>query len=273
MPRRLTLIAGSGALVPIMAAAARRNGDALQVIDLVNRGDIDGDTVEHLTLAQAPALLAAVKTFRTSHAVLAGAVHISDADREGLVSAFGFAGKVARVAGDIGIASMILLFCRMNRIKLIGAHEIAPELLAPDGHIAGPPLDPSLTQSAQIAIDAARAIGRIDLGQSVLVSGNRPVAAEDTQGTDALLARAMALRAAGLIGNSGLPLILAKAKKPKQPSFVDLPAIGVQTVISASEAGIGIIVVEAKATLLIDRAGIEREAAARGVTIVGRQHG
>jgi DUF1009 family protein len=273
MPRRLTLIAGSGALVPIMAAAARRNGDALQVIDLAGRGDIEGDRIEHIPLAQAPALIAAVKSFRTTHAVLAGAVHISDADREGLVTAFGLAGKVARVAGDVGIAGMILLFCRMNRIKLIGAHEIAPELLAPEGHIAGPPLDAAAMDSARTALRAARAVGAIDLGQSVLVSGNRPVAAEDTQGTDALLARAKALRAAGLVGNSGLPLVLAKAKKPKQPSFVDLPAIGVVTVGAAADAGISIIAVEARATLLIDRAGIEREAAARKVSLVGLRHG
>jgi len=271
--RRLTLIAGSGMLPPLMAAAAQRNGDALQVIDLLGRGDLTADQVEQIPLARASDLIAAVKSFRTSHMVLAGGVHISDADREGLVNAFGFAGRMARVAGDIGIASMILLFCRMNRIKLIGAHEIAPDLLAQSGHIAGPPLDPALAVSAKIALDAARAIGAIDLGQSVVVSGNRPIAAEDTGGTDALLRRVVELRASGLTGNSGAPLILAKARKPKQPSFVDLPAIGAQTVVNAASAGIAAIVVEARGTLLLDRPGIEREAAARGITVVGLRHG
>lgn len=271
--RRLTLIAGSGQLPPLMAAAAQRNGDALQVIDLLGRGDIAGERVEHITLARASELIATVKAFGTSHMVLAGGVHISDADREGLVNAFGFAGKVARVAGDIGIASMILLFCRMNRIKLIGAHEIAPELLAPEGQIAGPPLDPALAASAKIALSAARTVGSIDLGQSVVVSGSRPIAAEDTSGTDALLRRVAELRAAGLTGNSGAPLTLAKARKPRQPSFVDLPAIGAQTVVNAADAGIAVIVVEAKGTLLLDRAEIEREAATRAVSIVGMRHG
>lgn len=271
--RRLTLIAGSGTLPPVMAAAAQRNGDTLQVIDLLGRGDLTGDRVDHIPLARASELIAAVKSFRTSHMVLAGGVHISDADREGLVNAFGFAGRMARVAGDIGIASMILLFCRMNRIKLIGAHEIAPELLAAEGHIAGPPLDPALAGSARIALNAARTIGTIDLGQSVVVSGNRPIAAEDTGGTDALLKRVAELRGAGLTGNSGMPLILAKARKPKQPSFVDLPAIGAKTVINAAGAGIAVIVVEARGTLLLDRAEIEREATARAVTIVGLRHG
>jgi DUF1009 family protein len=271
--RRLTLIAGTGALPPLMAAAARRNGDILQVIDLPDRRDIAGERVEHLTLAQASELIAAVKSFRTSHMVLAGGVHISDADREGLVNAFGFAGRVAQVAGDIGIAGMILLFCRMNRIKLIGAHEIAPDLLAPEGHIAGPPLDPARVAAAKIALNAARTIGSIDLGQSIVISGNRPIAAEDTGGTDALLERVAALRAARLTGNSGMPLILAKARKPKQPSFVDLPAIGAQTVVNAAAAGISVIAVEARGTLLLDRADIEREATTHAITVTGLRHG
>ena len=273
MARRLTLVAGSGALAPLVAAAARRGGDALQVIDIVGRGDMGSDQVAQIPLSRAVELIAAVTAFRTSHIILAGAVHISDAEREGLAKAFGLAGQVARILGDVGLAGMILLFCRMNRIKIVGAHEVAPELLAQEGHIAGPPVDPAHAASARAALHAARAIGSIDLGQSVVVSGNRPIAAEDAGGTDALLARTAALRAAGLAGNSGMPLVLGKARKPKQPSFVDLPAIGPQTVINAAEAGISVIVVEARGTLLLEREALEREAVARKVTIVGMRHG
>lgn len=271
--RRLTLIAGSGALAPLMADAAQRNGDALQVIDLVGRSDLKADRIEHIPLAEASRLMAAVLQFPTTHLVLAGAVHISDAEREGIVKAFGLAGQVARIAGDVGLAGMIQLAAKMNRVKLIGAHELAPDLLSPEGHIAGPVLDLAFADSIRAALAAARVIGTIDLGQTVVVSGNRPVAAEDAGGTDALLKRAAELKASGLIGNSGMPLILAKARKPRQPKFVDLPTVGAQTVVNAAAAGISIIVVEAHGTLLMDRAGILREAAARKVTIVGIRHG
>ena len=273
MARRLTLIAGSGALAPLMADAAQRHGDALQVIDLVGRTDIKAERVVHIPLAEASRLMAAVLQFPTTHLVLAGAVHISDAEREGIVKAFGLAGQVARIAGDIGLAGMIQLAAKVNRVKLIGAHELAPDLLAPEGHIDGPQLDLSFAESAKTALAAARAIGTIDLGQTVVVSGNRPVAAEDAAGTDALLSRVAGLKSAGLVGNSGMPLILAKARKPKQPKFVDLPTIGVQTVTNAAAAGISIVVVEAHGTLLMDRPGILREAQSRKVTIVGLRHG
>jgi DUF1009 family protein len=205
--------------------------------------------------------------------VLAGGVHITDTDRRGLADAFGLAGKLASGLGDIGLAGMILLYSKTQGWKLVGAHEVAPELLAPAGHIAGPALGAALAPVAAAAMKAAKAVGAIDLGQSAVVSASRPIAAEDAGGTDGLLRRVAELRAAGLVGERHGPLVLAKARKPKQPSFVDLPAIGADTVTGAAAAGISVIAVEAGASLLLGRAQIESEAEARGVTVIGLRHG
>jgi DUF1009 family protein len=274
MARRVTLVAGGGDLVPHVASAIRLRGDALQVVDLVGRAEaIAADQFVRQSLSDATALLAGIKAFGPSHMVLAGGVHITDTDRRGLAAAFGLAGKLASGLGDIGLAGMILLYSKTQGWQLVGAHEVAPELLAPAGHIAGPPLDPVLAAVAAQAMRAAKAIGGIDLGQSIVVSASRPIAAEDAGGTDGLLERVAQLRAAGLVGEKHGQLVLAKARKPKQPSFVDLPAIGADTVIRAAAAGVSVIAVEAAASLLLDRPGIEREAAATGVTVVGLRHG
>lgn len=273
MARRVTLVAGGGNLVPHVASAIRERGDVLQVIDLVGRPEIAADQVLRETLSDATALLAGIKAFGPSHMVLAGGVHITDTDRRGLADAFGLAGKLASGLGDIGLAGMILLYSRTQGWKLVGAHEVAPELLAPAGHIAGPPLDAALSAVAASAMKAAKAIGAIDLGQSVVVSASRPIAAEDAGGTDGLLRRVAELRAAGLVGERHGPLVLAKARKPKQPSFVDLPAIGVETITRAAEASISVVAVEAGASLLLDRPHIAGEAEAKGVTVIGLRHG
>jgi DUF1009 family protein len=273
MARRVTLVAGAGNLVPHVANAIRERGDLLQIIDLVGRPEVGADEVLRETLSDATALLAGIKSFAPSHLVLAGGVHITDSDRRGLADAFGLAGKVASGLGDIGLAGMILLYSKTQGWKLVGAHEVAPELLAPAGHIAGPPLDAALSPVAVSAMKAAKAIGAIDLGQSVVVSVSRPIAAEDAGGTDGLLRRVAELRAAGLVGERHGPLVLAKARKPKQPSFVDLPAIGAETIARAAEAGISVVAVEAGASLLLDRPHIVGEADAKGVTVVGLRHG
>lgn len=273
MSRRVTLVAGGGNLVPHVASAIRDRGDVLQVVDLVGRPGIVADQVLRESLSDATALLAGIKAFGPSHMVLAGGVHITDTDRRGLADAFGLAGKLASGLGDVGLAGMILLYSKTQGWKLVGAHEVAPELLAPAGHIAGPPLPAALAPVAASAIRTAKAIGAIDLGQSAVVSASRPIAVEDAGGTDGLLRRVAELRAEGLVGERHGPLVLAKARKPKQPAFVDLPAIGVDTITRAAEAGISVVALEAGASLLLERALIESEAAARGITVVGLRHG
>jgi UDP-2,3-diacylglucosamine hydrolase len=271
MARRLTLVAGGGDLVPHVAAAIGSGRDAVQILDLVGRGGLGSGTMA-ASLDRPAELIEAITAFRTTHLLLAGGVHISDGQRQGLAAAFGPAGKIAGGLGDLGLAGMILVYCKMHGIKLVGAHEVAPELVAGEGRIAGPVSPPS-AEWAKGALRAARAVGAIDLGQSVVLAGSRAIAAEDAGGTDALLNRVAELRVAGLTGNGGYPLILAKARKPKQPAFVDLPAIGPQTIINAAAAGISLIVVEARATLVLDRAKVEAEAAARQVSVIGARHG
>lgn len=270
---RLTLVAGSGALVPPVIEAALQKADALQVIDLVGGRTFAADRVEALSLRDAAALMSAVRRFDTTHLLFAGGVRISDTEREGIIRAFGMAGRLAGSLGDIGLAGLVLAYCRANRVKLLGAHEIVPELLAPAGAIAGPAVPAEIAPSLRKTLAAARAVGAIDLGQSVVMAGNRPIAAEDAGGTDALLARIGQLRAAGLAGDGRAPLILAKAVKPRQPRFADLPAIGPQSVVNAAAAGIAIIVVEAGRSLLLERAKLAAEAARLGVSIVGMRRG
>jgi DUF1009 family protein len=157
----------------------------------------------------------------------------------------------------------------MTGAKVIGVQELAPGLLAPVGHVAGPDVIPDDHEAAHFALSAAREIGRLDLGQAVVATGRRLIAAEDIGGTDALLGRVRDHRAAGRTGDGSGALILAKAAKPGQPDFADLPAIGPETVKNAVAAGIGLIAVEAGRTILIDREAIIAAADAAQISIVG----
>jgi DUF1009 family protein len=154
-------------------------------------------------------------------------------------------------------------------VRVIGAHDVVADLLAPEGHIAGPRAHSELLAYGKRGLNAARAIGRIDLGQSIVVSGPRPVAAEDAGGTDALLERVARLREAGMIGDGAAPLILVKAMKPSQPKFVDLPAIGPETITNAAAGGIAAIVVEAGRSLVLERSEVTQRASSLGVSVVG----
>lgn len=260
MARRLTLVAGSGSLPLVVAFAAREAGDTLQVLDLVGRSDLGEATVR----IQKPSnVIDPILQYGPSHLVLAGGVPLPDSERLALARALGH----ADVLSDLGIAGALSAFFGARGIRLLGAHQVVPSLLAQEGRIAGVRLDRKTAAEALAALRLARAVGRLDLGQAVVVSGNRPVAAEDMAGTDTLLERVAALRASGLTADGEHRLILAKALKPRQPRFADLPTIGPATVRRAAEAGVTVIVVEASRTIVLERAALETDAEALGVSV------
>ncbi len=267
MPRRLAIVAGAGALAPQVAEAALSTGDVVCVfclspLDLSQAIERQAASIEH-----PGALFEAIRRFRASHVVLAGAVTLTDGDRRRLLSALG---SVGQSMGDAALSHLAVRLQDLTGAELIGPHEVAPDLLAGSGHLAGPVASDVQLAAGRLALLAARQTGAMDMGQAAVVSGSRIVAAEDVAGTDELLARIGRYSTAGLIGDSAeSPLVLGKACKPQQPLFVDLPAIGPRTIAGAAGAGIGLIAVEAGKTLLLEREKLFVEADSHAVTIVG----
>jgi DUF1009 family protein len=269
---RLSLFAGAGALVSHVVDAAIKAGYKVQVLALTPRDDVLPAKVVSADLGNPMGIIWSLNMFRTTHIAMAGGIHLSDRTREGLIR---FANGNAPAndvmtetpVGDAALAALGKVLKKMTGADLVGVHELSPDLLSPSGHIAGPMLE--LEGSAQFALETAKAIGALDIGQAAVVSGRRVIAVEDIGGTDALIARVAALRAEGLVGDGIAPLILAKAMKPQQPGFVDLPAIGPRTVERCAEAGIAAIVVEAGRGLLLQRDELVEAASRHGIAVLG----
>lgn len=265
MSRRLTLLAGSGALVTHLVAVLQRSGDPVQILALSQSGWSPGAIA--VDLSDPAEIIAKLKSFRTTHLAFAGGVEISDADREAWLLMADLANTAS--AGDGALSAAVVALVGSLGIELIGAHQLAPELLAPAGHIAGPPPGADAVALAGFALEQARLAGQLDLGQALVLSGRRAIAAEDIAGTDALLDRVRQYGERGLIADGQSSLILAKARKPGQPDFVDLPAIGPRTVANAAAAGISLIVVEAGQTLLLGRNVLTEIAKEKHVSVIG----
>jgi len=268
MPRRLAVVAGTGALAPQVIEAALAAGDTVCAFVLSPLSLPASVEQQPVSVQRSTALFDAIRRFGASHLALAGAVNLSDADRRQLLTVLGGAG--GQPTGDAALSNLAAQLRELTGAILLGPHEVAPELLAPAGRIAGPLATKLQLAAAPLALSAARQIGAMDLGQAAVVAGARVVAAEDVAGTDDLLARVARYRAAGLIADADeVPLVLGKACKPQQPLFVDLPAIGPETVAGAKRAGISAIVVEAGRTLLLARPELVAAADDAGIAIVG----
>jgi DUF1009 family protein len=266
MARRLSVLAGSGALVSHVVDAALEAGDVVQVIAFAPQPERAGVAVVPGDLTQPISAIQAIIAFRSTHVVLAGGLSVSDRQRE-VVGGFTTGGP-ASSQGDATISAVRAAIEQHSGARVLGVHEVAGGLLATEGHIAGPAMPPDHLEAARSALSAAREIGRLDLGQAVVVAGRRLIAAEDVGGTDELLARVAAHRAAGRVGDGAAPLILAKAAKPQQPLYVDLPTIGPATIAAAAAAGIGLIVVEAGKSLVLDRPALSDTSARLGIAVV-----
>jgi DUF1009 family protein len=121
------------------------------------------------------------------------------------------------------------------------------------------------TQEEQTDLDygyrIARELGRLDLGQSVVVSDGACIALEAMEGTDAVVERA------ALLAN-GRPLALVKLAKPNQDLRFDVPVVGPGTLDTMIEANVRAMALEARKTLMIDREDLIRTADANGIAIV-----
>ncbi len=265
---RLTVLAGAGGLVPEVVEAARASGHDVQIVHFVQRDDLGLAGTVPYDLLDLQRVEDAIKSFRTSLVTLAGAVRISDEVRMKYGQFAG--GDGGRPMGDIALSMLSAVIKSRTGAKLVATQDIAPQILAPAGLFAGPPLDKELTKAARFAMKTARSVGALDVGQAVVVTGERVVSVEDIAGTDALLSRIADYRDRGFVaGSRAAPLILAKAAKPKQPLFVDLPAVGPLTVANAERAGVTVIVVEARRTVLIERPALRDAADSAAITIIG----
>lgn len=151
----------------------------------------------------------------------------------------------------------------------MGAHEVAGDLTLPAGPLGRHAPGPQHQGDIDRALEVARSIGRLDIGQGAVVCDGLVLAVEAQEGTDAMLKRVAQL-AAHLRGGPGAPRgVLAKAPKPGQEERVDLPTIGLATLEAAASAGLAGIAGEAGKVLALDRPALVRRADELGLFIVG----
>jgi DUF1009 family protein len=113
------------------------------------------------------------------------------------------------------------------------------------------------------------ATGPFDIGQAVVVAGNRVIAVEAAEGTDRMLARVAQLRSERVLKLPDKSGVLVKAPKPAQDRRFDLPSVGVRTVEAAAAASLAGIAVEARGAVTADLDEMVRKADAAGLFVVG----
>jgi DUF1009 family protein len=263
----LGLIAGQGALPLELARAARGRGRRLVAIAFHGRTDpaLEREAeVSWLHPGEVGRALATLRAAGVSQALLAGKVGKADlaADPTALrpdAEALRLLAAL-RDRSDDSILRALADFLAGQGIELLPQAELAPELFAGPGVLGS--VRPSAGEIADVAygFPIARAIGGLDIGQTVVVKGRAVLAVEAIEGTDAAIRRAGAIAAGGCV---------VKVAKPRQDPRFDVPAIGPTTLEAMREASARCLAFEAGRTLLLERARLVAEADAAGIALLG----
>lgn len=171
--------------------------------------------------------------------------------------------------GDDYLLSSIGRLVEQRGFRLLGAHEVAPDILVPEGTLGR--VRPSDRDQADMSfgLDYLRAAGPFDIGQAVVVAGRHVLAVEAAEGTDQMLARVAELRRNGrLRGGSGTG-VLVKAPKAGQDLRFDLPSVGPQTVAGAAAAGLAGVAVTAGSTVIAEPARLIEAADRANLFVLG----
>jgi hypothetical protein len=267
---KLGIIAGGGEAPRQMIAACKRLGRSFFLICLEGQADPDlGSDVPHIWLS-----LGSGEKFKKTLAAegVGEIVMIGRVRRPSLLELKPdwLALKVLTKSGihSLGDDGLLRGIGRAleeeTGARIIGVQDIFSDLLTPLGLLTKTVPDANDEKDIARGIELAETLGRCDVGQAVVVQQGLVLGVEAIEGTDALIARAGALKREGGGG------VLVKRAKPQQDRRFDLPSIGPDTILRLAEAGLRGVAVQARASLLIEREKTVALADEKGIFVVGK---
>lgn len=272
--KKLGLVAGGGGLPAEIAERCRRTGRPYFVVRL--KGFADAGTESHpstdIGLAELGKVFKALRAEHCEAVCFAGTVARPDfgklkPDLRGMAALPSIIAAARK--GDDALLRAVLDEFRKEGFEIEGAHEAAESMTLPLGILGKISPADSNREDIQRALIAARAIGRLDIGQGAVVCNGLVLAVEAQEGTDAMLHRVRGLPEAIRGAPGRMAGVLAKAPKPIQSTDIDMPTIGVATLRGAAQAGLAGIVGEAGRLLVVDREETVAMADDLGLFILG----
>jgi DUF1009 family protein len=269
---RIGILAGGGRLPLMIAESALARGTQVHIVAIRGEADPEIERFPHtwVNWGQIGRMLATLRREGGNELVIAGGVRRPDfwhvrPDVGFFASLPQIIGLVA-AGGDDSVLSRVVQFFEQQGLRVRGAHEIAPDLLAETGDLLDAELAPEDRRDAEIGFAVRRRLARLDAGQSVVVGNGCVLAIEGAEGTDRMLERVLGLPQRQETIRRG---VLAKGPKPGQELRIDMPAIGPRTVDGVVAAGLAGIVIETGGVLVLDREETLRRAAANACVIHG----
>ncbi|MHC1700643.1 MAG: LpxI family protein [Humidesulfovibrio sp.] len=220
------------------------------------------DVSRELKLGQLAKLVAFFKENKVQEAMMAGSINkpgvmdIRHFDARAVKLLFSLKGK-----GDDAILRAFTALLEAEGIAVIAPQAYAPGLLTPPGVLSRRSPDEREWADLRAGARMARELGRLDIGQCVVLREGIVAAVEALEGTDAAVRRGCELGGPGCV--------VVKVVKPGQEERADLPSVGLDTVRLMAKGRATCLGVEAGKSLFFDLESTVAFADKAGIALVG----
>ena len=265
--KKIGLIAGGGQFPILFARAARQNG--VKVVAVALKGEAgellesEVDACSWVSLGKLGRMIETFQKAQVTEVAMAGAVA-----KTKLFSKIRPDWKAVRLLArmlhkkDDAILRAFTEELEAHGIKVRPSTLFLPELLAPPGILTRRRPNARERRDINFGWNLAKEIGKLDIGQCILVRDQAVLAVEAIEGTDETIRRG------GRLGKS--EVVVVKVCKPNQDLRFDVPAVGLQTIETMKEVGASVLVVEADRTLMFDREKMIQAADDARIAILSR---
>ena len=263
---KLGLIAGNGAFPMIFAQNARRLGYSITAVAHTEETDPEleqiVDHIHWIKLGQFGRLIKVLKDGGITKAVMIGGIkktHLFSKIRPD-IRGLALLRRVVERKDDVLLCA-IAADLEGEGIEIVESTFGLTDVLADEGVLTS--RKPKATEKADISYgwDIVKEIGRMDIGQCLVVKDKVVVGVETVEGTDTTIERG------GRLAKSGASVI--KRSKPQQDLRFDLPTVGPHTVNVMREVGATALALEAGKCVMLNKSIMLRAANNAGITVVG----
>lgn len=272
---RIGLLAGAGRFPFAFAEAARQQGQRVYCVGIAGMVSEELATVcDGFQTASLMQLGKAIRLFKRAgvrRAAMAGKIDKTllfqrfrwlrnIPDLRMIMTTYRYYRDQHHFTDDNLLLNVIREFAR-DDIQFESALETCPELLVKHGFLTRRKPTSVQWRDINFGWEMAKEMGRLDIGQTIVVNETAVIAVEAIEGTDAAI-----LRAGQLCSRGGFTVV--KVAKPQQDMRFDVPTIGVRTLQSMHEAGGRVLAVEAGMTILLEEEAVIKLADKLGIAIV-----
>ena len=264
--KTIGLLAGTGGLPVQFARAARGMGFTVIAVGVVPGVDPELTTVAHKTyqisVGQLQEILTTLKNEGVTEVTMLGKV-TKELMFTGTVQLDDRIKKVLASLTDHSDDTIMLGFVRelmSEGFSILDQSALLKTLMPMPGVLTSRPPTAEEQADMEFGFKMAKEMGRLDIGQTVVVKSCAVMAVEAIEGTDACIRRG------GELGRGNITV--AKAAKPNQDLRFDIPTVGMTTLQTMCDAKATALVIEAGKTLLTDRENVLKMANEHGITIV-----